>query len=210
MKIGIIGAAGQSGVLLVEEALKQGHEVTAIVRDSNKVSNKEVAIIEKDLFALELVDLVDFDVVIDAFGAWGENIPLHITSLKHLRSILKGHKTTRLVVIGSAGSLLLDDNGKRLIDSPDMPAEFKPLATVMAQAYDELKGDSEVNWTYVSPPPVFIVEAPLTNNVQLGDDYLMVNAQGEAKLSYADLAVVVIAELQTANYLNKRMSIIEK
>ena len=51
MKIGIIGAAGQSGVLLVEEALKQGHEVTAIVRDSNKVSNKEVAIIEKDLFA---------------------------------------------------------------------------------------------------------------------------------------------------------------
>ena len=54
MKIGIIGAAGQSGVLLVEEALKQGHEVTAIVRDSNKVSNKEVAIIEKDLFALVL------------------------------------------------------------------------------------------------------------------------------------------------------------
>ena len=33
MKIGIIGANGQAGRLLVEEAVSRGHEVTAIVRN---------------------------------------------------------------------------------------------------------------------------------------------------------------------------------
>ncbi|WP_230863603.1 NAD(P)H-binding protein [Campylobacter concisus] len=33
MKIAIIGANGKSGVNLVNEAIKQGHDVTAIVRN---------------------------------------------------------------------------------------------------------------------------------------------------------------------------------
>ena len=33
MKIAIIGANGKSGTNLVNEALKQGHDVTAIIRD---------------------------------------------------------------------------------------------------------------------------------------------------------------------------------
>lgn len=47
MKIGIIGASGQAGSLIMKEALDRGHDVTAIVRDAQKISNAEVEILEK-------------------------------------------------------------------------------------------------------------------------------------------------------------------
>ena len=41
MKIGIIGASGKAGSMILKEALTRGHEVTAIVRDQAKVQIKE-------------------------------------------------------------------------------------------------------------------------------------------------------------------------
>ena len=37
MKIAVIGANGKAGSLIVNEAVKRGHDVTAIVRSANKV-----------------------------------------------------------------------------------------------------------------------------------------------------------------------------
>lgn len=38
MKIGIIGAAGKAGNLILKEALNRGHDVTAIVRNADRKS----------------------------------------------------------------------------------------------------------------------------------------------------------------------------
>ncbi len=38
MNIGIIGATGKAGQLIVQEAIKRGHNVTAIVRNAAKVT----------------------------------------------------------------------------------------------------------------------------------------------------------------------------
>ena len=51
MKIGIIGATGKAGNLILKEALKRGHEVTAIVRNSQKVENPDVPVFEKEFTA---------------------------------------------------------------------------------------------------------------------------------------------------------------
>ena len=41
MKIGIIGASGKVGRLVLKEAIERGnHEVTAIVRDRSKLENQ--------------------------------------------------------------------------------------------------------------------------------------------------------------------------
>jgi len=42
MKIGIIGASGKVGQLVLKEALDRGHQVTAIVRNASKITNTEV------------------------------------------------------------------------------------------------------------------------------------------------------------------------
>ena len=38
MKIAVLGATGPSGLQVVEEALERGHEVTALVRNPDKLT----------------------------------------------------------------------------------------------------------------------------------------------------------------------------
>ena len=57
------------------------------VREENQTQAKRV--LKKDLYDLTAADLMGFDVVIDAFGAWTEDtLAQHSTSLKHLCDIL--------------------------------------------------------------------------------------------------------------------------
>lgn len=125
--IAVVAANGKAGKLIVKEAVNRGFDVTAIVRGENK-TNAQHAII-KDLFDLTADDLKGFDAVVDAFGAWApDTLSQHSTSLKHLADILSG-TDTRLIVVGGAGSLYVDPEHKtQLVDTPDFPDAFKPLA----------------------------------------------------------------------------------
>ncbi len=58
MKLAVIAANGQAGKAIVEEVVKRGHEVTAIVRSENKSQSE--SIIKKDLFELTKDDLTGF------------------------------------------------------------------------------------------------------------------------------------------------------
>ena len=69
MKIGIIGASGKAGSLILKEAVIRGHEVTAIVRNASKLTDQSVAVIEKNILDLTANDVQSFDVVVNAFGA---------------------------------------------------------------------------------------------------------------------------------------------
>ena len=83
-RVAVVCAAGKEGRLLVDEALSRGYEVTGFVRNAAQI-NPKAKLVVKDLFDLTREDLIGFDVVIDAFGAWTpETLPLHRTSLKHL------------------------------------------------------------------------------------------------------------------------------
>lgn len=68
-KVAIIGANGKSGSNLVQEALKQGHNVTAIVRNK-EYKNDDVKVVYKDVLELTKSDLTGFDAVVSAFAAW--------------------------------------------------------------------------------------------------------------------------------------------
>ena len=80
MKLAVIAANGQAEKAIVEEAIKRGHEVTAIVRSENK--SQAQSVILKDLFDLRKDDLTGFDAVISAFGAYTlDTLPLHSKSI---------------------------------------------------------------------------------------------------------------------------------
>ena len=212
MKIAIIGAAGKEGKYLTEEASSRGHDVTAVVRDAQKIKMPDVKILEKDLFDLTYDDVKDFDAVIDAFGAWTpETLPLHQTSLKHLTDILKGHENVRLLVVGGAGSLYVDSEHKiRLMDTPEFPDAFVPLATVMGKAFDELTKTENVNWTYLSPAADFTADGERTGKYKLGGDELIVNSEGNSRISYADYAIAMIDEAENGKFKNRRFSVVSE
>ncbi|WP_392551286.1 NAD(P)-dependent oxidoreductase [Orbus wheelerorum] len=211
MKIAVIGANGKSGHLIVEEALARGHEVTAIVRDAKKLQERNLPVIEKDLFALTYDDIKNFDAIIDCFAVWREeDLPKHVTSLQHLTALLKG-KANRLLIVGGAGSLYTDkSHTTRLIDTPNFPDAYKPLASNMAKGLDFLRTVTDVNWAYFSPAAEFIADGKRTGSYQLGNEEFFTNSKGESKISYADYAIAMVDEVEMAKHNKVRFTAIDQ
>ena len=210
-KVAIVCAAGKQGKLLADEAVARGYDVTGFVRGNDKVANPEAKTVVKDLFELTREDLIGFDVVIDAFGAWtSETLPLHRTSLKHLCDILSGTKV-RLLVVGGAGSLYADPGHTvQVKDLESFPEMFRPLATNMGEALAELRKRSDVQWTYLSPAGDFVADGERTGEYLLGGEEYFVNEKGESRISYADYAIAMIDEIENANHIRQRFSVIGK
>ncbi|MCC8023599.1 MAG: NAD(P)-dependent oxidoreductase [Clostridiales bacterium] len=209
MKIAIIGAAGKAGTLLAQEAVRRGHQVTAIVRSAQKGNTMPYDVLEKDLFDLTYADVAAYDVIIDAFGTWAEDtLHLHKTSLAHLAGILKG-KPNRLLVVGGAGSLYVNpEHTIRVMDTPDFPEAFKPLAANMGEALDALKQADDVNWTYLSPAADFRADGARTGRYRAGGEELLVNGAGESAISYADYATAMIDEAEQAKHVKQRFTVV--
>lgn len=209
MKIAVIGASGKEGRLLVQEAVARGHEVTAIVRDKSKIAESKATVLERDLFALTYDDIRNNDVIIDAFGAWTpEELDKHYTSLIYLTGLLSG-KPNRLLVVGGAGSLYVNpEHTMRVMDTPDFPEVFKPLANAMGKAFDALRAKTDVKWTYLSPSAMFDAEGERTGKYTAGGEELLVNSKGESRISYADYAIAMIDEAENAKYVNVRFTVV--
>lgn len=209
MKIAVIGANGKAGKLIVKEAIEKGLDVTAVVRGNNSSNAKKV--IQKDLFDLTASDLENFDVVIDAFGAWTpETLPQHSTSLKHLCDLLSGTKI-RLLVVGGAGSLYVNpEHTVCVCDGVDFPEAFKPLALAMAKALEELRTRNDVKWTYISPAGDFQADGERTGHYILGGEELTLNTKGESIISYADYAMAMVDECISGNHIQQRISVVRE
>ena len=207
MKIAVVCANGKAGQLIVKEALSRGLDVTAVVRGGNRTEASQV--IQKDLYDLTAADLKGFDVVVDAFGAWTEDtLPRHSTSLKHLCDILSG-TDVRLLVVGGAGSLYVNpEHTAQVMDGPDFPDVFKPLASNMGKALAELRERSDVKWTYVSPAGDFQAEGERTGKYILGGEELTLNGRGESVISYADYAIAMVDEAVSGGHIRQRISVV--
>lgn len=205
----VICANGKEGKLIVKEAVARGLDVTAVVRGENQSVAEKV--IKKDLFDLNASDLQEFDVVVDAFGAWTpETLPQHSTSLKHLCDLISG-KETRLLVVGGAGSLYVNpEHTIQVMDGADFPDIFQPLAFNMGKALDELRTRDDVKWTYISPAGDFQADGIKTGNYILGGEELILNSNGESVISYADYAVAMVDEAISGNHIQQRISVVAK
>lgn len=207
MNIGIIGATGKAGHFLTKEARQRHHQVTAIVRSQSKLQHDGVSVLAKDLFDLTEADLAPFDVVIDAFGSPPGQEQLHQSSLLHLIKLFKHLPQVRLLVVGGAASLYTDaSKHTRLLDTPDFPEAYKATASNMAKAFEVLK-HSDINWTYLSPSAFFDPDGPATGQYQLGDDVLLLNAEKQSYVSYADYAKAMLDEAESKTHVRKRFTV---
>lgn len=203
MRIAIIGATGQAGRLIAQEAAARGHDVVRFAR-----SAQDGIDIVKDVFDVDAADLQGLDVVVDALGFFTpETLSEHTRSLEHLANLLAG-SDTRLVVVGGAGSLYVNpEKTTQLFETPTFPEEFKPLAQAQAQQLAALREHRDVKWTYVSPAADFQPDAPRTGNYVLGGELFEVGSNGLSELSYADYAVAVVDEIDRAEHVGERISV---
>ncbi len=209
-KIAVIGATGKAGSNIVKEATDRGHQVTAIVRNASKLNTSSISVIEKDIFDLTAEDLKVFDVVVNAFGAPFGQEHLHIDAGNVLIEALKSAPNTKLIVVGGAGSLFVDE-GKtlRVMDTPDFPDFVLPTASNQGKNLEILQSTNGINWTFISPSANFAL-GQRTGSYRAGKDILLTNSKGESYVSYEDYAVAVVDEIENPKHLNERFTVVSE
>ncbi len=200
-KIAIIGATGRAGSQLLEEALRRGHSVTAIARNTAKLGQR-AGVVAKDVDVADAAALqaavTGHDVVISS--AHFSTIPASA-----ILDPVKKAGVKRLLVVGGAGSLLLPTGGK-VIDSPGFPDEYKAEASAGGVYLDTLRQEKELDWTFLSPSAEF-VEGERTGKFRLGKDDLLVSVQGRSWISFADYAIAMIDEVETPAHSRQRFTV---
>ncbi|MCO7613083.1 NAD(P)-dependent oxidoreductase [Pseudomonas chlororaphis] len=200
-KIAIIGATGRAGSQLLEEALRRGHSVTAIARNTAKLGQRAGVLTREvdvaDSAALQAA-VAGHDVVISA--AHFSTIPAQA-----IIDPVKQAGVKRLLVVGGAGSLLLPGGGK-VIDSPGFPEEYKAEASAGGVYLDTLRKEQDLDWTFLSPSAEF-VEAERTGHFRLGQDDLLVSAEGRSWISFADYAIAMLDEVEKPAHSRQRFTV---
>ena len=209
MKIAVVAASGKAGRKIVAEAANRGIKVTAFVRRAVEVAGAN-KIVVKDIFDLTAGDLNGFDAVVDAFGAWTpETLPQHSTTLKHLCDLLSG-TDIRLLIVGGAGSLYTNpEHTAQVMDAPNFPDAFKPLAAAQGKALNELRARDDVKWTFISPAADFQADGEKTGKYIVAGEEFTLNSAGESIISYADYAVAMIDEILNAKHIKQRISVVK-
>ncbi len=200
-KIAIIGATGRAGSRVLEEALRRGHSVVAIARNTDKLAARAGV-------TLKQVDALDAEALQHAVS--GSDV---VVSAAHFATLpasavigpVKTAGVTRLLVVGGAGSLLLPD-GSRVIDSPGFPPEYKAEASAGAAFLDALREEKALDWTFLSPSAEF-VETERTGTFRVGQDALLVSHEGRSWISFADYAIALIDEVESPKHARQRFTV---
>jgi uncharacterized protein len=202
MKIALIGATGNVGSAILVEARRRGHLVTALARRirPGQFLDGGVTAVSAD-FALgqAFVDtLVGHDAVISAMKFKGVNP-------NELLAVVKSAKVPRLLVVGGAGSLEITTGGA-LVDTPGFPPEYKEEALAGRSFLETLRTERTLDWTFLSPS-AFLAPGERTGKFRLGEDRLLVSANGESRISVGDYAQAMIDELETPLHSRRRFTV---
>lgn len=214
MNIALIGATGFVGKALLEELLNRGHQVRALQRDTAKLAARpgvEARAVDvlggSSSLANLAAELKGVDAVVSAFNAGWANPNLHDDFLRGSDAIAQAAREAgvRLIVVGGAGSLFIAP-GQQLVDSPAFPAEWKSGALAAREALNRLRADtSGLDWTFVSPA-MHLEPGERTGQFRLGGEEPVFDAQGESKISVADLAAAIVNELEAPQHRRARFT----
>ncbi len=209
MKILIIGSNGNAGGRIAKALEKSGHEVVGLGKSENKGNVKTY--IQKDVTLLTKEEAKNYDVIVDAVGGWtSETIPNITIAMKHLANILE-NTSTKLYVVGGAGSLFVNKERTISVDmGPSFPDSWKPLSSAHGEGLKTLRESKSLNWVYVSPACNFVVDGVNTNGYILGGEELIFNSKGESTISYDDYALAMKDIIEGNKFNKERISVVSK
>lgn len=205
MKIAVIGATGLVGTKVLSESLDRGHEVTAIIRNPDRLpAHPRLRAAKGDATRpAELAALVaGHDVVVSAFNPGKDESGAGAASII---DAAKRSGVKRLLVVGGAGSLEIAP-GKRLVDQPDFPTQWKDGALKTAAFLDRLLGEAELDWAFASPAAM-LVPGERTGIYRVGGDQFMTDSDGESRISLEDYAAAMLDEIEHPQHHRKRFSV---
>jgi uncharacterized protein len=207
MNIVIFGATSMLGKQLVQQALFDGHVVTAYGRNvftTDFLKNENLHLIQGALFdADEVYEAIkNKDAVIAALeGATDGSDKTRTTGLKNIIAQMEAANVQRIITLGGNGILKKADESL-LVDAEDYPPQFFAVAKQYQQAFEYLSA-STLNWTMVCPTKI-IDAAPVGIFFTMAD-YEPLEQKNEIKSG--DLALFMLKELQKNEFSKCRVGI---
>jgi len=201
MKVALIGASGNVGSRILIELLNRGHEVTGIVRHTEKLPRN-------DRLTAKRGDINDEARLAQLLGGHDAVISAVRFQSMNAQSFIEAIKTAgikRLLVVGGAGSLEVAP-GVQLVDTPNFPEAYKAEALAGRDFLNVLRGERELDWTVLSPSALFM-PGERTGKFRLGTDGLLVGSNGESKISFEDHAIALVDELETPRHSRQRFTV---
>jgi putative NADH-flavin reductase len=205
MKIALIGASGFVGSKVLAEALERGHEVLAIVRNAEKLPARANLVVRPG-------DATDVDVLAAlisgcdlAISAYNPRLDQDGTATQRIIEGVKRAGVMRFLAVGGAGSLEVAP-GKRVVDQPDFPAEWKGGALRTAAFLDQLRADNELDWVFLSPAAM-LGPGERTGAYRVGTDQLLKDDKGESRISLEDYAVAMLDEAEHPKHRRQRFTV---
>ncbi|MHB1250817.1 MAG: NAD(P)-dependent oxidoreductase [Acidimicrobiales bacterium] len=210
MDVVVFGASGNIGKEITRELVSRGHSVLAVTRGGSAVEGFNGAVQSGDATDPDQVAtlLAGHDAVISAVGprhGVDDGTTLFIDAALGLITGARLAKVKRVLVVGGAGSLEVAP-GVRLVDTPEFPEAWKQDALAQATSLEMYRGVGDLDWTYVSPA-AFIEAGDRSGHYRTGGDQLLVDEEGESRITYADFASAVVDELERGQNVRRRMTV---
>lgn len=207
MQILVVGATGGTGKQVVEQALQQGHYVTAFVRNPAKsaIQHPNLTVLTGDIVQPESVlpAVRRQDAVICALGSDlndKEQILLRgtLTLIKAMQYV----GVRKLLVVSSLGVGTSADEAPLL--SKLVLKTLLSNAIVEKEKQEQAVRESGLDWTIVRPTS--LTNGPITKHLRIGE-HLPFSLLSIPRISRADVAAFLLDQLDSDTYLHKAITI---
>jgi hypothetical protein len=230
MKIGVIGASGNIGSRVLAEARGRGHDLVAFTRRgaASRPIQEGTEWRDLDIFDVEGVTraVQRLDVLVSSYHPGnaandpGDAIRRSIAdptayarAATVLLKALESRPAARLIVVGGAASLEIapglttDDDEVRLrqvLGGLGVPEDYAVAVRGHRAALDTLRVSNR-RWTYASPS-ASIGAGERTGRFRVGGDQLLVDDDGQSRISYEDFAAAILDEIEWPRHIQRRFT----
>ncbi len=204
MKVLVVGAAGKTGSLVVENAISAGHSVSAFVHDRNSYKGPA-----QQVFAGSATDtdamhaaVKGHDAVIDTIGG---KTPYKTTTLERstaqaIIGAMRSSGAHRLIVTSMLG--VGDSSNNAPLFLRLLVATFLRGADRDKTAMENMVRNSNLDWTIVRP--AILVDQPARGNLKI---FPAGSSEKAKKVSRADVAAFLVEQLSSDASLNQSVAI---
>lgn len=201
MKIALIGATGQVGSRIRAEALQRGHQVSAIARQANTLAPSAGL----TPVALDVADSGKLAAALSGHDVAIVSVKYSVVDARPILKAIEQAGVPRVLVVGGAGSLQVAP-GLDLVDTPNFPAPYKEEALAAREILRLLRAGTALDWSLVSPSAL-LQPGERTGKFRIGGDQLLVDAQGNSRISLEDLALALVDELESPKHSRQRFTV---
>jgi putative NADH-flavin reductase len=211
MKIIIFGATGFSGQAILEEAIKQCHEVTILVRDASKIQSRynNINIVEGNVLDPEVVASVlhHQEAVIQCLGVGGKGDGKPTTFISDATKIIveemEKQQIKRLIAMSNVGAGNSVSFQPWIFTKIILPYFMKWLKVLIddKNRMEPLIMNSKLIWTIVRCPNIVDKAAKGTCHPTLDGKGLKLS------ITLGDMAEFIVEQLTDASYAKQAPSI---